>query len=376
MKFIHLADTHLGCEIPVEYREIRKKDFVNAFKQVIEFAINNKVDFIIHSGDLFDDYFRISSGILDEIIELFVRLKDEDIPFIAIKGNHDVKGHRQKMFDILKKLKLIQEASPKNPIEIGNCSIYGISEPANIGGEDLTTIYKTLLPKIKISSSNYTIFLFHGAPDIISKELVDPRVVPTEILPKNVDYYALGHFHTKKLLNLENKIFALPGSTEHTEISKLEEKDQKCFYLVKDNKVQEVPIKTRPIYILEKIISTEEEISEIFSHISSKSKETLIKLKLRTSQKLYQIAKLKVERFIDSGFLIIDDLCVDSEDMSVDFEAEKIALEEAFSKLIVSNKEEILELFNKIKGYLDDIFQGDQSDVERLREILRKEFAA
>ena len=375
MKFIHTSDTHIGCEIPIEYKEIRKKDFINAFKQVVDFAIRSKVDFILHSGDLFDSYFRISSEILNEIVDLFMSLRDHDIKFIVIKGNHDTKGHRQKIFELFKKLRLIEEPTLKNPIEISDCLIYGISEPVNIGGEDLTNAYKLLLKNINVKNSEYyKIFVFHGAPDIISKEFYDPRVVPTAYFPKNIDYYALGHFHIKKLLEIENKIFAIPGSTERTEISRKELNTTKVFYYICDKKLKEIPIKTRDIMVIEDILTSEEEIEKITHAIFSRSKETLFKTKLRVHQNIYNIVKNKIERLIDSGYMIIEDITLDSEEISLEMETEKEALEEAFSKLLIDNKSEIFEIFNKIKEYLDDIFQGDSSDIDRLREVLRQEF--
>lgn len=52
MKFAHLADTHLG------YRQFglleREKDFYEVFDKIIDKIIEEKVDFVIHSGDLFD----------------------------------------------------------------------------------------------------------------------------------------------------------------------------------------------------------------------------------------------------------------------------------------------------------------------------------
>ena len=48
MKFSHISDTHLG-----QYRSIkeREEDSYNAFRQTIEKSIEEKVDFVIFSGD-------------------------------------------------------------------------------------------------------------------------------------------------------------------------------------------------------------------------------------------------------------------------------------------------------------------------------------
>ena len=142
MKFVHVSDTHLGCQIPVEYGEIRKYDFLNSFKQVIEFAIKEKVDFIIHSGDFFDDYFRIDSKYLLEILDILFKLKDNKIPLIFIRGNHDTKGLRQNVLEILKRLDLVYEANIKEPFIYKDIYIYGISEPPNLSYEQLRTYYK------------------------------------------------------------------------------------------------------------------------------------------------------------------------------------------------------------------------------------------
>ena len=52
IRFMHIADIHLG------YRQYnlfeRFKDFGKAFRQIINIAIEKKVDFIICAGDLFD----------------------------------------------------------------------------------------------------------------------------------------------------------------------------------------------------------------------------------------------------------------------------------------------------------------------------------
>lgn len=374
MKFIHVSDTHLGCEIPIEFREIRKKDFVNAFKQVVDFAIKEKVNFIIHSGDFFDDYFRISSGILEDIIDSLIKLKEKEIPLILIKGNHDVKGHRQKMIDILSKLDLVKVASFKEPVEINGVYIYGISEPANVGGEELKSFYKSILPKIKIEKDGYAIFIFHGAPDILIEDPFDPRVVPVSVLPKNVDYYAFGHFHFKSLHEENGKIFALPGSTERTEISRREEKSKKGFYLIKDEDIEFKPIKTRDIIIIEQILKDEDSIQDIVGYITSKSRESIIKLKIRYKRELYEHIKLKIERLLEMGYMIIEDLYPeDEESLELDTELEKSVLEDVMNKLLLPNKEGVIEMFHRIKEIMEDIYSGRQSDIEKIREVLRRE---
>ena len=87
MQFVHMADTHLG------YRQYglseRENDFLNVFNEAIDEVVNERPDFIIHSGDLFE-YSRPPTKALLTAQNGISRLKNEKIPMYAIAGNHDI----------------------------------------------------------------------------------------------------------------------------------------------------------------------------------------------------------------------------------------------------------------------------------------------
>ena len=87
MKFAHLADTHLG------YRQYglfeREKDFYEVFEKVIDKIIEENVDFVVHSGDLFETA-RPSPMALLTFQKDLLKLKGAGIPMYAIAGNHDI----------------------------------------------------------------------------------------------------------------------------------------------------------------------------------------------------------------------------------------------------------------------------------------------
>jgi DNA repair exonuclease SbcCD nuclease subunit len=87
MKFLHLADIHLGCR---RYNvEERTTDFFRAWRDVIEqHAIPNKVDFVLICGDFFNSR-KVDPQAMNHAIIGLQRLKDEGIPVVAIEGNHD-----------------------------------------------------------------------------------------------------------------------------------------------------------------------------------------------------------------------------------------------------------------------------------------------
>jgi DNA repair exonuclease SbcCD nuclease subunit len=376
MKFVHVSDTHLGCQIPVEYSEIRKYDFLNSFKQIIDFAIREKVDFIIHSGDFFDDYFRIDSKYLLEILDILFKLKDHKIPLIFIKGNHDTKGQRQNVLEILKKLNLIYEANIKEPFIYKDVYIYGISEPSNLSYEQLRIYYKKNLLNSKFENNGYTIFMFHGAVNIFPENILgsyskEPRILSLEDLPK-ADYYAFGHFHKKHLEKYNNIILALPGSTERTEISKDEENIKKGFFYVKDDNIEFKELNIRPIYIYEDVINNDDELNKLKSDIYSKSKETIIKIRVRYKKDYYINIKNLLENLIESGYLILDDSYSLDEEIKLDNKV--ITIDNIMdNSLFVNDKQEVIKMFNYIKELFEEMYSGRNSDLDRIRETLFKQ---
>jgi DNA repair exonuclease SbcCD nuclease subunit len=87
MKFLHLADVHLGCR---RYNlDERTKDFFRAWYDVINnYAVPHKVDFVLIVGDFFDRR-NIDPQAMNHAMVGLQLLKDAGIPVVAIEGNHD-----------------------------------------------------------------------------------------------------------------------------------------------------------------------------------------------------------------------------------------------------------------------------------------------
>lgn len=87
-RVIHTGDTYIGYQ---QYHQPeRREDFLRAFEQVIEDAIDDDVDAVVHAGDLFDDRqpaLEDIQGVLDCLRELAAAT----IPFLAVVGNYELK---------------------------------------------------------------------------------------------------------------------------------------------------------------------------------------------------------------------------------------------------------------------------------------------
>ena len=97
MLIAHLADTHLGHRhlhhLDGDGRNLREQDFYAAFNAAIDAIIELRPAAVVHAGDLFDSY-HPSTQALTVVLDALARLRDAEIPFIAIAGNHSTPRQR------------------------------------------------------------------------------------------------------------------------------------------------------------------------------------------------------------------------------------------------------------------------------------------
>src|ERR1051325_11945722 len=98
MRLLHASDTHVGFSayhrVTPEGLNQREADFFAAFERVIDLAIAEKVDVVLHTGDLFDSV-RPTNRALSFVMGELRRLHEARIPFIVISGNHEAPRLRE-----------------------------------------------------------------------------------------------------------------------------------------------------------------------------------------------------------------------------------------------------------------------------------------
>lgn len=85
MKIIHFSDTHLWLWLENTNRE---EDFYKNFEKVINDILNEKPDYVIHSGDLFHTS-KPTNKAISVVISNFLKLQEAWIKVIIIAWNHD-----------------------------------------------------------------------------------------------------------------------------------------------------------------------------------------------------------------------------------------------------------------------------------------------
>ena len=94
MKIIHFADLHLGVENygrlnPETGLSSRLEDFLSSFDQVVDYAIENKVDLVIFCGDAYKSREPTQTQ-QREFARRVNRLATSGIPVFLLIGNHDL----------------------------------------------------------------------------------------------------------------------------------------------------------------------------------------------------------------------------------------------------------------------------------------------
>lgn len=247
MKFIHLADTHLG-KTESRIRE-REQDFYSSFKQVVDFAVSSKIDFIVHGGDLFDTARPPTRTLIFAVREL-MRLKKAGIPVFIVAGSHDI-GVGDTILSVLEEMGLLKNLSASRYYSVLGEKIVMDGELFNdvficgLAGKraNIDSVYEKLEP---LNRGKYSIFIFHHAISDISEKFAD---IPTSLLPKGFDYYASGHWHGFFETHYDRGLVVYPGSTEYNDLKEMETDREKYFCVVdtETNNFEKIKIRTRPI---------------------------------------------------------------------------------------------------------------------------------
>ncbi len=266
VKFAHIADVHLGGWKQEPMNELN----FDSFKNALNICIENKVDFILFAGDLFDSPYP-SIETLKETFGEFKKLKEAKIPCFIIAGSHDYSVSGKTFLDVLEKAGFCknvflpeqrenEETIYLNPVIHENIAIYGY--PGKKSGLEIPELRKI---KLNEAPGLFKIFMVHSTLSPVVQNLPIDSLEPEE-LPK-ADYYALGHIHVL----YDKDGFVYPGPLFPNNFRELEDLQQGHFVIFDTNssqKIERIKLPTKQvehvkIQISDGLTATEEIISEL-----------------------------------------------------------------------------------------------------------------
>lgn len=211
MKIIHCADLHLDARmtsiLPSEQARLRKRELVQSFLKMIEYAKNNDVESIIIAGDMFD-----TNNILVMTRNLVwgAILDNPSIDFYYLSGNHDIDNFLSGAEAIPDNLHLFNETWTKyilNETRAGNVVLYG----AELTKDNTNELCLSLQP----NSADFNIVTLHG--QVVGANVKDKaELINIKALKgKSIDYIALGHVHSFKEEEVDGRCtYCYPGCLE------------------------------------------------------------------------------------------------------------------------------------------------------------------
>jgi len=375
MKFAHISDTHLG-----QYRS--KKDRINdtykAFEQTVEKCIDEKIDFLILSGDIFDRSHPPNDAILF-LMKQFMKLKENGIQPYFILGDHDQPKTRQNAILWLYSMtNIAHHLGDGNPVKFKDVLLYGFDHHDE--GNDLDE----LLEKFKVidaeimNHNGHKILVLHQGLNEVHKFAGEMNV---NDLPKNFTYYAIGDIHK----NFEKKYDYLggplvyPGSIELASTEPIKE-SAKGFYIIDISSDEAIPkwieLKLRPRFEMEiDVKDAESKIDELISKIDP-SNMPLISLTITNVENFDQI-RSKIEQLqeralelsystkpSDEQYSILID-----ESKSIDEDFKRLATENVGPELAKMAFEKLYPLLNEDKKEIKEIIMKNFEDFKAGRRI-------
>lgn len=197
IKFIHTGDIHLGLQFnnasfPKEKAIERRRELWSTFQNIVKYAQQQQVDFLLIAGDLYEDaYFTV--GDIKRVREIFKEAKD--IKILISAGNHDILGPKSlyNRVEWSPNVTIFDNSLDKKYFPQLDTVIYGYSWDRMEIREN--SLFGTF---IKDESVSNHILLLHGDISLQSSYL---PLRLDELAGLNMDYIALGHIHKHNIFN-------------------------------------------------------------------------------------------------------------------------------------------------------------------------------
>lgn len=267
IKLLHFADAHIdmanyGKHDPESGLPMRVMDFLISLDEIVNTAIEEKVDLVIFAGDAYKDR-SPAPTYQREWGKRIMALSHAGIPTLLLTGNHDIspatgRAHAIQEFEtlevphvrVLHKPEFLKpedlEGLPVQVLALPWVSRSGLMASLELGGADPARVYEELGTRLSTLVENWIVEANPELPIILtahasvegatygSEQMVmlggDLVLPPGLVKDPRLDYTALGHIHKPQNLNEGGHPPVIyPGSIERVDFG--EAHDKKYFII-------------------------------------------------------------------------------------------------------------------------------------------------
>jgi DNA repair exonuclease SbcCD nuclease subunit len=216
IRFLHAADLHLDSpfkglrEVSPDVAQTLYKATFDAYDNIIDLCLNERVDALLVAGDVFDSADRSLRAQI-KFTEGLRRLDQAGIRSFVCHGNHDPLDGWEARIPLppgCHQFGAEVEGVPVFPDEPDRAVVYGVSYPRR-------EVRDSLVPRFpEIAPGAFSIGLMHA--NVGNNPAHDPYAPCSvaDLEQTGIDYWALGHVHTREVLRESNPTVVYPGNPQ------------------------------------------------------------------------------------------------------------------------------------------------------------------
>ncbi len=217
LRFVHAADLHLDspfiglrAQAPENVAAALRSATFDAYAKLVDLCVEERADALLVAGDVYDSADRSLRAQL-RFVEGLRRLDRAGIRSFVCHGNHDPLDGWEARIDYppgCTRFGPEFTAAPVFPGEPGRAVVHGISYPTRVVRENLVERLGEVDP------GPFTIGLIHA--NVGNNPDHDPYAPCSleDLRQSGVDYWALGHVHTRQVLSERSPAVVYPGNSQ------------------------------------------------------------------------------------------------------------------------------------------------------------------
>lgn len=249
-RLLHLSDTHLGFQaysrLTPDGLNQREVDLQEAFRRVVDLAIADPPDLVVHAGDLFD-HPRPNNRAIAFALHEMRRLSEARIPTVVVSGNHDAPRMREtgsifRVFDGLPFVHPVYRGEAER-IEAGGLVVHAVPQAVT------QEAFQRSLRSVDPTGPGPHVLVVHGTvlgvEGLFTSEFNEYQIAQGDLGPE-FGYVALGHFHNHKRV-APNAYYS--GSIEYCSFNEADQAKVVLDVEVGDGeaRVRPRPVQARPM---------------------------------------------------------------------------------------------------------------------------------
>ena len=217
LRFVHAADLHLDSPFsglrataPEEISRTLRSATFDVYDNIVDLCIEEGVDALLVAGDVYDGADRSLRAQL-KFVEGLNRLDEAGIRSFICHGNHDPLDGWEARLDLPAGCVRFGPEVTGEPLfakDPGRATVYGMSYPQREVRENLSPRF------LDLPNAGFRIGLLHanvgGNPE---HDSYAPCSV-SDLEQTGIDYWALGHVHTRAVLRSQNPAIVYPGNPQ------------------------------------------------------------------------------------------------------------------------------------------------------------------